>query len=153
MAKISIAERALESVFMHTKTPSATIQGNITAIRYRNDVIRSVLLLHIRASLGMMLARDYASCHAARSTLIMIVANNVQNLRWPAKSLNLNLIDHCLDLLKCNVRSQPLQQNLGELTRVINQMVAVIPYIYRHMLSMSTRYLAVDATPGGCTKY
>ena len=138
---------------MHTQTPSATIQGNITAMRYRNDVIRSVLLLHIRANLGMMLARDYASCHAARSTLIMIVANNVQNLRWPAKSLNLNIIDHCLDLLKCNVRSQPLQQNLGELTRVINQMVAVIPYIYRHMLSMSTRYLAVDATPGGCTKY
>ena len=26
-------------------------------------------------------------------------------------------------------------------------------YIYRHILSMSTRYLAVDATPGGCTKY
>ena len=48
------------------------------AMRYRNDVIRSVLLLHIRANLGMMLARDYASCHAARSTLIMIVANNVQ---------------------------------------------------------------------------
>ena len=29
-------------------------------MRYRNDVIRSVLLLHIRANLGMMLARDYA---------------------------------------------------------------------------------------------
>jgi len=29
------------------------LQGNITATRYRNDVIRSVLLLHIRANLGM----------------------------------------------------------------------------------------------------
>jgi len=41
---------------MHNKTPTVTIQGNITALRYRNDVIGSVLL-HIRANLGMMLSR------------------------------------------------------------------------------------------------
>ena len=70
--------RTRSSVFMHTKTPSVTIQGNITAMRYRNDVIRSVLLLHVRANLGMMLARDYTACHAARSTRVMIVANDVQ---------------------------------------------------------------------------
>ena len=74
------------SVFMHTKTPSVTIQGNITAMRYRTDVIRSVLLLHIRANLGMNLGRDYASCHAARNTLVMSVTNNVHKLRWPAKN-------------------------------------------------------------------
>ena len=39
------------------------------------------LFFHIRANLGIMLARDYASCHADRSTLVMRVANNVQNLR------------------------------------------------------------------------
>ena len=72
--------RTRSNVFMHTKTPSVTIQGNITATRYRDDVIRLVLL-HIRAKLGMMLARDYASCHAARSTLVMSVANNMQKLR------------------------------------------------------------------------
>ena len=70
--------------------PSVTIQGNLTAIRYRNDVIRSVLLLHIRANLGMMLARDYAAYHVARNTLVMLVTNNVQNHRWPAKSLLVN---------------------------------------------------------------
>ena len=42
------------SVFMHTNTLGVTIQGNITAMRYRNDVIWSVLLLHSRAILGMM---------------------------------------------------------------------------------------------------
>jgi len=69
-------------IFLCTKTPIVTIQGNITATRYRNDVIRS-FFLHIRANLGMMY---YASCHAARSTLLMFVANNVQKLRWPQKS-------------------------------------------------------------------
>jgi len=85
----------------------------------------------------------------------MLVANNIQNLRWPAKSLDLNPTDHLLDQLKCKVHVQPLQLNLRELTRVIHQMCVAIPqqYIYRHILSMSIRYLAVDATPGGCTKY
>jgi len=66
---------------MHTKTPSVTIQGNITAMRYQNDVIWSILFLHICANLGIMLARDYAICHADRSTKVMLVENNVQNLR------------------------------------------------------------------------
>jgi len=67
---------------MHTKTPIVTIQGNKTGTSYRNDVIRSViLLLHISANLGMMLARDDVSCHASRSTLETFVANNVLNLR------------------------------------------------------------------------
>jgi len=68
-------------------------------MRYRNDVIRSfLLLLHIRANFGMMLERDYASCHVARITLVMLVANNVQILRWPAKHLDLDPIDNLMDL-------------------------------------------------------
>ena len=63
---------------------------------YQNDVIRSVLLLHIRANLSMMLAWDYASCHVARSTPVMLVANIVRKLKWPA--IFLNPIDHLLDL-------------------------------------------------------
>jgi len=114
------------------KNKCITIQGNLTVMRYRNDVIRSVLLLHIRANLGMMLARDYASCHVARSTLVMLVTNNVQTLRWPAKSLDLNPIDHMLDLLKRKVSAQPLQLNLSELTRVIYQLCAAIPQQYIH---------------------
>ena len=131
---------------MHTKTQSVTIQGHITATRYRNDVIWSVLLLHIRANLGMMLAGDYASCHVARSNAC---SKQCSNTKMAAKSLDLIPIDHLLDLLKGKVRAHPLQLNLVELTRVIHQMYAAIPqqYIHRHILSMCTRYLAVDATP------
>ena len=85
----------------------------------------------------------------------MFVANNMQQFRWPATSLDLNPIDHVLDLLKHKVRAHTLQLNLSELTRVIHQMCAAIPqyYIHRHILSMSTWYIAVDTTPAGCTKY
>ena len=103
----------------------------------------------------MMLARDYVSCHVARNTLAMIVANNVQTLRRPAKSLDLNPINHLLDLLKPKVRAQPLQLSLRKLIRVIHQMCAAISqqFIHRHILPMSTRSLAVDTTPVGCTQY
>ena len=49
-------KRTRTNVFMPTEIPSVTIQRNVTAMRYRNDVTRSVLLLYIRADLGMMLA-------------------------------------------------------------------------------------------------
>ena len=68
----------ISSVFMHTEAPSVTIQGNITAVRYRDDVIRLVLFLQIRANLGMMLGRDYASCYVGRRTLVILVAKYVQ---------------------------------------------------------------------------
>jgi len=51
MAKISLI------VFTHAETQSVTIQGNITVIGLRTDVIRSVLL-NIHANFGMMLVRD-----------------------------------------------------------------------------------------------
>jgi len=137
---------------MHTKTPSVTIQGNITANRYRTEVTRSVLLLHIHVKLGMMLARDYASHHEVRSPLAS--SKQCTKLRWPAKRLDLNPIDHLLDLLKRKVRAQPLQRNLRELSLVIHQMCAAIPqkYIHRHILSTSTRYIVVYVTSGGCTQ-
>jgi len=51
MAKVSITERAQAFSCTRNLQESVTIQG-----RYRNDVIRSVIL-HIRVNLSMMLAR------------------------------------------------------------------------------------------------
>ena len=135
---------------MHTKIGSVPIQGDVW--NWRHSVgSSSSYPCQSRCDVGTR----YASCHAARSTLVMCVGNNVQKLRRPAKSLDLYPIDHVLGLLKRMVRAQPLQLHLVELTRVIHHMCAAIPqqYIHRHLLSMSTQYLAVNATPGGCTKY
>ena len=58
-----------------------------------------------------------------------MLVTNVQNLRWPAKCLDLYPIDHLLDQLKRKVRAQPLQPSLSELTRVIHQMCAASIFI------------------------
>jgi len=57
MAKISITECAQP----FSCTRSVIIQGNITAMRYQNDVIRLILLLHIHENLGMMLGLSIMS--------------------------------------------------------------------------------------------
>ena len=142
------------NVLMHTKTPNVTIQWNIPEMRYRNDVIRSVLFLHIRVNLGMMLARDCASCHADRSTLVMRVANNVQKLRLPEKRSGFKsywpLVGPIEKQGSCTTAATKSQG-----ARVIYQMCAAIPqqYIHRHISSISIWKLVVDATAGGCTQY
>ena len=44
-------------------------------MRYLYDVSRWIRFVHIRANLGMMLAGDYALCHKAKSTLVMLVTS------------------------------------------------------------------------------
>ena len=137
------------SIFMDMKTPSITIQGNITAMKYRIDfnAVGSSSSYPCQSRYDVCMGLCIMSCCQKHSS-------NARS-KQHAKSLDLNPIDHLLDLLKCKACAQQLQLNLRELTRVIQQMCAAIPqqYIHRHMLSMSTRYLAVDVTPGGCTKY
>ena len=119
---------------------------------YRNDVIPSVLLLHIRANLSMMLAWDYASCHVARSTLVMLVANIVRQLKWPAIFFKsywplVGPIETPSSCIAASTKSQ------GRVLFI--RCVRPIPqqYTHRHILSMNIRYLAVDATPGGLLKW
>ena len=103
----------------------------------------------------MMLARDYAQCHAAKSTLVTRVANNVHKLRCLAKKSGFKSYRPLIGPIETQ-GAHPLQLNLRQLMRVIHQMCAAIPhqYIHRHIdISMSTRYLSVDETPGGGTKY
>ena len=136
---------------MHTKTPSVIVQGNITAVRYRNDVIWSVLL-HIRANLGMMLARDYASCHSARSTLVLLLANNMQKRRKSGFKSYRPFVGPIETQVSCTATATKSQGAHA----CYSSECAVIPqqYIHRQILSMSSRYLAVDhKTQGGCIKY
>ena len=74
-------------------------------MRYPNDIIRSVLLQYLY-DVGRGL---YASCHAARNTLLVTCnkcsKQHANKRRKSAKSLDLNPIDHLLDLLERKVRA------------------------------------------------
>ena len=139
-------KRTRSSVFIHTKTQSVTIQGNITALRYWNGVIWSFFLLHVRANLGMMLARDYASCHGARRTKTQMACKTSEfKSYWPLVGPT-DMQGLC---------TAPTTKSQGAHACYSSDVCghSTIVYIYRHILSISTWYLDVDATPGGCTKY
>jgi len=77
-------------IFQQCQTPAGDLDihtlVHITLKRISNWPLYKIWYyakyLDIRTNLGMMLARDCPSCHAARSTLVMLVANNVQKFRW-----------------------------------------------------------------------
>ena len=130
----------LKRFHAHTKIV-VCIQGNMNAMWHPNDVVRSILLPHIRFNRDMMLAKDNTPCHAARRTLVMLVTNKRRTLQWPAQRMDLNPSKHVWDILKRNVRAQPLQPNLRELTRVTHQMC------HSTTVSSQIHYIKGDSAP------
>ena len=106
---------------MHTKTPIVRLQGAVNAVCYQNDILLPLVIPHSRANRGMILAQDNAPCHSVCTTQQLLGANNVRRLDWPAKSPDLNPIEHVLDLLKRHVRQLRQYRTLGQLQHDVNQ--------------------------------
>ena len=108
-------------ISMHTKTPIVRLQGAVNAVRYQNDILLPLVIPHIRANRGMILAQDNATCYSARTTHQFLRAYNVRLLDWSAKSQDLNPIEHVWDLLKRRVRQLRQHRTLAQLQHDVNQ--------------------------------
>ena len=142
-------------ISMHTKTSLVPLQGAVNAVRYQNDILLPLVIPHIRANRGMVLAQDNAPCHSARTTQQLLRANNVRLLDWPAKSQDLNPIEHVWDLLKRRVRQLRQHRTLAQLQHDVNQIWRQItqPTIQNYIRSMRQRCRAVIDANGGHTRY
>ena len=144
-------------ISLHSKTDLVVVQGNLNAARYQHEILLPFAIPHLRAAgRGMMLLQDGAPAHTARATQALLQNQNIRLLPLPAKSPDLNVIEHMWDALDRRVRNRPAApQNLRELEQALVEEWANIPqaFIRNYVNSMRQRCEHVVRANGGHTRY
>ena len=104
----------------HHRTELVVIAGNLNALRYREDILLPHVVPFMHAHPDMILQQDNATSHTARSVREFLHDSNVSVLPWPAKSPDLNPIEHVWDLLDRRVRARAIPpRNVQELASAL----------------------------------
>ena len=75
------------------KTDLVHVPGNLTAVRYRDEILQPHLM-HVIDRQRELFQQDNARPHTARVTMDYLEQNNINVLPWPSKSPDLNPIEH-----------------------------------------------------------
>ena len=99
---------------------------------------------------------DIATPHTARVVTAHLANLCIPVLPWPAKSPDLNQIEHLWDELERRLKARPVPPgNLNELRNALTQEWNAIPQarIVRLINSKRNKCLAVENARGGPTQY
>jgi transposase len=137
------------------KTDLVHVLGNLTAVRYRDEILQPHLM-HVIDRQRELFQQDKARPHTARVSMDYLEQNNINVLPWPSKSPDLNPIEHLWDQLDKRVRQrQPPPQTLDQLRLMLQQEWRTIPRnnVRNLIESMPRRCRAVLAARDGHTRY
>ena len=143
-------------VSQHHRTEHVVIAGNLNAVRYREDILLPHVVPFLQAHHDMTIQHDNATSHTARSVRDFLQDRNVSVLPWPAKSPDLNPIEHVWDLLDRRVRARAIPpRNVRELAGALVEEWGNISQqeLANLVQSMRRRCTAVLNAAGGHTRY
>lgn len=139
------------------KTRLVPIEGNLTAVRYRDEILQPVAIPYLH-NLGpnAILQDDNARPHRARVINDYLQNVGVERMEWPANSPDLNPIEQLWDQLGRAVRTRVTNETtLADLRQILVEEWNAIPQqrVTRLVHSMRRRCQAVVAADGSSTRY
>ena len=86
--------------------------GSLTGIRYRDEILAPIIRLYAGAiDDDFILMDDNAKPHLARIANEYLQQETIERMDWPAKSLDLNPIEHAWDILQRRISNRQNQPN------------------------------------------
>lgn len=132
-------------------------QGGITLIRYRDEILEPVVRPFAGAvGDGFIFMQDNARPHTARVSMNFLQEEGIHVMDWPARSPDLNPIEHCWDMLGRRVRARnQLPRSVADLRTALLEEWVAIPQndIDRLIRSMPNRCVECANARGGHTSY
>ena len=144
-------------IHLRGRTPLHLVQGNLTAVRYRDEILQPLIMPTLQAmGPGSILQDDNATPHRAHVVRDFLQQRRMDRMDWPARSPDLAPIENLWDTL-CRrvIEHHPPAANLAQLFQFLQQDWNAIPQqtLMTLVLSMRRRCVECVAANGGHTHY
>uniref|UniRef100_A0A8K9WSF2 Tc1-like transposase DDE domain-containing protein n=1 Tax=Oncorhynchus mykiss TaxID=8022 RepID=A0A8K9WSF2_ONCMY len=143
------------AVSQHLRTELVVIAGNLNTVHYRENILLPHVVPFMQAHPDMKLQHDNATSHTAHSVRDFLQDRKVSVLPWPAKSPELNSIEHVWDLLDRRVRARSIPpRNVQELAgALVEEWGNISQQELANLVQSMRRRTAVLNAAGGHTEY
>ena len=139
------------------KTDLVVINGNLTGLRYRDEILAQHVLPYAGAvGDGFELVDDNARPHRSHDVNEFLDDNGIERMEWPAKSPDFNPIEHIWAYMKDRITPTLTEHHtLVDLRRMVQMEWQNLPQrlINRLIQSMNTRARQCVQYRGGYIDY